>query len=256
MIGFPRTINEKAARVVAGVVALAGLVALLAPAHWLVIPLAYGFWARVLTGPRLSPLAALASRVIAPRLGPPRDVSGPPKRFAQGMGAAITTAAVVAYALGATGVVEGLLVLLVAAASLEVGARVLPRLPGVRRADARRRRARRRSARSAATSGRAARPARAGEHQLPLAVALEAAAHAAPSPFDRLAAQRALRGLLDDARIAQRRLEALVVALPDPLGDHHRRHAVADAVRERAALAHDPVDPDHERDADGDRLGA
>jgi len=119
VIGFPRTINEKAARVVAGVVALAGLVALLAPAHWLVIPLAYGFWARVLTGPRLSPLGALASRVIAPRLGPPRTVSGPPKRFAQGMGAAITTAAVVAYALGATGVVEALLVLLVAAATLE-----------------------------------------------------------------------------------------------------------------------------------------
>ena len=119
MIGFPRTINEKAARVVAGVVALTGLVALLVPAHWLVIPLAYGFWARVLTGPRLSPLGALASRVIAPRLGPPRTVSGPPKRFAQGMGAAITTAAVAAYALGATGVVEGLLVLLVAAAALE-----------------------------------------------------------------------------------------------------------------------------------------
>ena len=119
MIGFPRTINEKAARIVAGVVAIAGLIALLAPAHWLVIPLAYGFWARVLTGPRLSPLAALASRVIAPRLGPPKEVAGPPKRFAQGMGAAITTGAVAAYALGAGGAVEVLLVLLVIAATLE-----------------------------------------------------------------------------------------------------------------------------------------
>jgi uncharacterized protein DUF4395 len=119
LIGFPRTINEKAARVVAGVVALCGLVALLVPAHWLVIPLAYGFWARVLTGPRLSPLGALASRVIAPRLGEPKIVPGPPKRFAQAMGAAITTAAVVALALGAGGVVELLLVLLVAAATLE-----------------------------------------------------------------------------------------------------------------------------------------
>jgi hypothetical protein len=119
VIGFPRTINEKAARVVAGVVCAIGLVALLAPAHWLVIPLAYGFWARVLTGPRLSPLGALASRVIAPRLGAPKTVAGPPKRFAQGMGAAMTTAAVVALALGATGVVEALLVLLVVAAGLE-----------------------------------------------------------------------------------------------------------------------------------------
>ena len=119
MIGFPRTINEKAARVVAGVVALTALTALLVPAHWLVVPLAYGFWARVLTGPRLSPLGRLASRVIAPRLGPPKEVPGPPKRFAQGMGAALTTAAAGALALGATGVVEALLALLVIAASLE-----------------------------------------------------------------------------------------------------------------------------------------
>jgi Domain of unknown function (DUF4395) len=121
VIGFPATINEKAARVVAGVVAATGLVALLVPAHWLVIPLAYGFWARVLTGPRLSPLGALASRVIAPRLGPPKTVSGPPKRFAQALGATMTTAAVVAFALGADGVVTALLVLLVAAAALESG---------------------------------------------------------------------------------------------------------------------------------------
>jgi hypothetical protein len=119
VIGFPRTINEKAARVVAGVVALTALTALLVPAHWLVVPLAYGFWARVLTGPRLSPLGRLASRVIAPRLGPPKEVPGPPKRFAQGMGAALTTAAAGALALGATGVVEALLTMLVIAASLE-----------------------------------------------------------------------------------------------------------------------------------------
>jgi hypothetical protein len=119
VIGFPRTINEKAARVVAGVVAIATLVALLAPAHWLVIPLAYGFWARALTGPRLSPLGALASRVIAPRLGAPKVVPGPPKRFAQAMGAAITTAAVVALVLGAQAVVEALLALMLVAASLE-----------------------------------------------------------------------------------------------------------------------------------------
>jgi Domain of unknown function (DUF4395) len=119
VIGFPRTVNEKAARVVAGVVAALGLVALLVPAHWLVVPLAYGFWARVLTGPKLSPLGALASRVIAPRLGAPKTVAGPPKRFAQGMGAALTSVAVVALALGAGDVVAVLLALLVAAATLE-----------------------------------------------------------------------------------------------------------------------------------------
>ena len=119
VIGFPRTVNEKAARVVAGVVAITALAALLVPAHWLVVPLAYGFWARVLTGPRLSPLGLLASRVIAPRLGAPKIVPGPPKRFAQGVGAAITTAAVVALALGAIGTVELLLGLMLVAATLE-----------------------------------------------------------------------------------------------------------------------------------------
>ncbi len=139
VIGFPRTINEKAARTVAGVVAVTGLVALLVPAHWLVIPLAYGFWARVLTGPRLSPLAALASRVIAPRLGAPREVAGPPKRFAQGMGAAITTAATVAFLAGAGTAVSVLLVALVVGRDARVGLRLLRRLPGLRAADAGRR---------------------------------------------------------------------------------------------------------------------
>jgi Domain of unknown function (DUF4395) len=119
VFSFPLTINEKAARVVAGVVAVTGLVALLAGWHWLVLVLAYGFWARVLTGPTLSPLGRLASQVVAPRLGTPKYVAGPPKRFAQGMGAAITTAAAIAWVVGAQAVVVVLLALLVVAATLE-----------------------------------------------------------------------------------------------------------------------------------------
>jgi hypothetical protein len=119
VLGFPRVINEKAARTVAAVVALTGAVALATGAHWLLVPLAYGFWARVLTGPRLSPLAQLATKVVAPRLGPPREVAGPPKRFAQGMGAAMTTLGVAALALGWTTVTVVLLALLVTAATLE-----------------------------------------------------------------------------------------------------------------------------------------
>ena len=119
MLGFPSVINEKAARTVAGVVALTGAIALATGAHWLLVPLAYGFCARVLTGPRLSPLAQLATKVVAPRLGPPKFVPGPPKRFAQGMGAAMTTLGVVALALGWTTATSALLALLVAAATLE-----------------------------------------------------------------------------------------------------------------------------------------
>ena len=120
MFGFPTTVNEKAARTVAAVVAVTGLVALLTGAHWLLVPLAYGFWARVLAGPRFSPLALVATRVVAPRLGAPTEVAGPPKRFAQGMGAAITTsAALAALVLGLPAVADVLLGALVVAATLE-----------------------------------------------------------------------------------------------------------------------------------------
>src|SRR3979490_3450568 len=94
-LAFPNPVNEKAARVVAGVV-LAIVVTILATgAYWLLIPLTYGFWARVLTGPTLSPLGWAAQNVVAPRLGEKRPVPGPPKRFAQGMGAAMSTVALV-----------------------------------------------------------------------------------------------------------------------------------------------------------------
>ena len=95
LFSFPNPVNEKAARVVAGVVLITVLVILATGAYWLLIPLAYGFWARVLTGPTLSPLGWAAQNVIAPRLGPKKPVPGPPKRFAQGMGAAMATAALV-----------------------------------------------------------------------------------------------------------------------------------------------------------------
>jgi hypothetical protein len=92
---FPNPVNEKAARVVAGVV-LATVVLILATGWYgLLIPLAYGFWARVLTGPKLSPLGWTAQNVIAPRLGDKRPVAGPPKRFAQLMGAVMSTGALV-----------------------------------------------------------------------------------------------------------------------------------------------------------------
>src|SRR5919204_3651192 len=113
LFSFPNPVNEKAARVVAGAVLVTVLVILATGWYWLLIPLAYGFWARVLTGPTLSPLGWVAQNVIAPRLGPKKPVPGPPKRFAQGMGAAFSTGALVlaliAGAHTAADVVLGLL---------------------------------------------------------------------------------------------------------------------------------------------------
>jgi hypothetical protein len=88
--------------------------------YWLLVPLACGFLARTASGPTLSPLARLASVVIAPRLGAEKPVPGPPKRFAQALGAAFSTgAAVAALCFGADTLASVLLAMLVLAAALE-----------------------------------------------------------------------------------------------------------------------------------------
>lgn len=120
LVSFPNPVNEKAARVVAGGVLAAVLVILATSWYWLLVALAYGFWARVLTGPTLSPLGWTAQNVIAPRLGPKKPVPGPPKRFAQGIGAAMSTAALVfALVVRDHVVADGLLLAFVLAAGLE-----------------------------------------------------------------------------------------------------------------------------------------
>jgi hypothetical protein len=118
---FPNPVNEVAARLVAaGVLVMALAVAVLGQS-WLLVPLAYGFLARVAAGPRYSPLGLLVTRVAVPRLGlAPRNVPGPPKRFAQGMGAVITGAAVVlAFGFGESGAARVLAAGIVVAATLE-----------------------------------------------------------------------------------------------------------------------------------------
>lgn len=120
LLGFPNPVNETAARVVAAGVAALALVTLATEWLWLLPVLAIGFAARTLSGPRFSALGRLATLVIAPRLGPPRFVPGPPKRFAQGLGLVVTTiATVAAYGFGAERLALGLAAILLAFASLE-----------------------------------------------------------------------------------------------------------------------------------------
>lgn len=121
LLGFPNPVNEKAARTVAAVVAASCALVLATGWHWLLVPIAYGFVARVLTGPKLSPLGWFAQRVFAPRfLGKPKFVPGPPKRFAQGIGAVVTvTAALSALAFGWIGLANALLAMMVLFATLE-----------------------------------------------------------------------------------------------------------------------------------------
>lgn len=121
LFNFPDPVNETSARVVAGgVVAMAGsTVAFDQP--WLLVPLTYGFAARVLTGPTLSPLGQIATKVVTPRIDAEHKlVPGPPKRLAQGMGLAISgTALILYFVLGRKRLAYAVLSMLIGAASLE-----------------------------------------------------------------------------------------------------------------------------------------
>jgi Domain of unknown function (DUF4395) len=98
---FPNPVNEHAARTVAAGVVVQCLLYLATGWRWLLVPLALGFVARVLAGPRFSPLGRLATQVIVPALGrTPRLVPGPPKRFAQSIGATLSAFAVVSAFAG------------------------------------------------------------------------------------------------------------------------------------------------------------
>ncbi len=119
--GFPNPVNETSARLVAAGVVLQGVVYLAVQQWWVLVPLAYGFLARVLAGPRFSPLGRLVTEIITPRLTSVEHkfVAGPPKRFAQGVGLAFSGGALVALAFGAPTVATVLIAGLVVAATLE-----------------------------------------------------------------------------------------------------------------------------------------
>src|SRR3954467_14079664 len=120
LFSFPNPVNEVSARLVAAGVVVMTVVILAFGQHWVLIPLAYGFVARVLTGPTLSPLGQLVTREITPRLDVDKPVPGPPKRFAQGIGATLTVGAVIAYfAFGSTPAADVLVAMVLVAATLE-----------------------------------------------------------------------------------------------------------------------------------------
>ena len=120
---FPNPVNEVSARLVAGGVVLLTLVILVFHETWLIAPLAYGFVARVATGPTLSPLGQLSTRVLTPALPfEAKLVPGPPKRFAQGIGATLSVAAAIShFAFGGTGTTVALVLvaMITVAATLE-----------------------------------------------------------------------------------------------------------------------------------------
>lgn len=116
---FPNPVNETTARAVAGMVVALCVLTLATQWMWLLVPLAYGFLARVASGPRYSVFGQLASRLVSPRL-PAKIVPGPPKRFAQAIGTVLSVGAVIAYfGFGSVLAALVLVALITIAASLE-----------------------------------------------------------------------------------------------------------------------------------------
>lgn len=117
---FPNPVNEVAVRTTAGFVLVLSCVAASTGAGWVYGFIAVGFLLRAAAGPRLDPIALVVTRVIVPHLNiEQRLTPGPPKRFAQSMGAVFTLAAF-SCALAGLGLAAALLILVVAAlATLE-----------------------------------------------------------------------------------------------------------------------------------------
>lgn len=117
---FPDPVNETSARLVAAGVVAQALVFLVVREWWVLVPLAFGFLARVAAGPRFSPLGRVVTQMVTPRLrGTHRLVPGPPKRFAQAIGLTFSSGALMAELIGGGTLAVLLIAALAVAASLE-----------------------------------------------------------------------------------------------------------------------------------------
>jgi len=120
LFSFPDPVNETSARLVAAGVVVQAIAFLAIRQWWLLVPLAFGFLARVAAGPRFSPLGRIVTQLVTPRLHRQhRFVPGPPKRFAQAIGLTFSGAALVAQLSGGDTLAVVLVAGLLVAASLE-----------------------------------------------------------------------------------------------------------------------------------------
>ncbi len=121
LLRFPDPVNEVSARLVAGGVVCLSVLTIVSDQRWLGVLLAYGFVARVLSGPTFSPLGQLVTRLVTPNLPfAAKPVPGPPKRFAQGIGATLSlSACLVWFGFGLSGPARVLVGMITIAASLE-----------------------------------------------------------------------------------------------------------------------------------------
>jgi hypothetical protein len=98
---FPRVVDDVTVRLIASVVLVLAMVAFALHQWWIYPVLALDFVLRTALGPRASPIARGVQRFVRPRVrAVKRPTAGPPKRFAAGIGAVLTSVAAVLWALG------------------------------------------------------------------------------------------------------------------------------------------------------------
>jgi hypothetical protein len=98
---FPRVVDDVTVRLIAAVVLVLAIAALSLHQWWIYAVLAVDFTLRVAFGPKASPVAQGVQRLVRPRVSAAkRPTPGPPKRFAAGIGAVLTTVAAVLWAPG------------------------------------------------------------------------------------------------------------------------------------------------------------
>lgn len=120
LFSFPDPVNDYAARFVAAMVVILTISFLATANIWVLIFILYGFLARVLTGPTLSPIGLIATKILVPLFGNPEKlVPGPPKRFAQAIGLVFSAAALIALLFSEISVTRYLIGILGFFASLE-----------------------------------------------------------------------------------------------------------------------------------------
>jgi len=121
VVGFPNPVDEISARIVAAMVVVLSIATIATGWEWGAALICLGFLLRVVSGPTLSPLGQIATKVIRPRLQiDPVECPGPPKRFAQAIGFVVSGASALVWIVGGSAAAgRGILAVLVIAASLE-----------------------------------------------------------------------------------------------------------------------------------------
>jgi len=101
---YPRVVDDVGVRLIASVVLVLAVAALALHLWWIYALLAVDFSLRTTLGPKASPIALGVARYVRPRVSAAmRPTAGPPKRFAAGIGATLTSVAAVLWVFGIAG---------------------------------------------------------------------------------------------------------------------------------------------------------